>query len=255
MKKQLLPILFAIVGPYVLGLNVAQAQEVDASKPTNFYPTLTNNVEYNSKDSGSDVWGYRGEFVYPPSERWLFQAEVPLLYNTGTEKFGLSDVRVRAFWLPYKNYDNFFGAFGPSVDVFMPTGSFEDGLGTSSWSVSIGATGALMLADWIQTFPIVSYLYTGKPATDLIPESQKADRNGLTIQSITPVVFSDKLFAQVTPVWSLSDFEDEKTSRYIQELLVQYAIKSNLQASVFWRGVFKDKDHTFRAGLSIYFAG
>jgi hypothetical protein len=230
----------------------AQEQQIDASKPTNFYFTLVNNVEYLSREGGNDIYGYRAELVYPLSERHLLLGEVPLLYNDGTDKFGLSDVRLRYFWLPYKNYDNFFGAFGPSIDVFAPTGKYEDGLGSSSWSFSLGATGALMFADWIQTFPIVSYLYSGKPTTDAIPEGQKEDRHGVTIQSITPVVFSKKVFTQITPVWSLSDIEEEKTSRYIQEVLVQYALTPTLQVSGFWRGIFKDKSHTFRVGLVIF---
>ena len=180
-----------------LAAPAAQAQEeqqIDASKPTNFYPLLGNNIEYNSRETGGDRWGYRAELIYPPSDRWLFLAELPLLYNTDTEEFGLGDSRLRGFWLPYKDYDKFFGAFGPSVDVTMPTGSFEDGLGSSAWSVALGATGALMLADWIQTFPIVSYLYSGKPTTDLIPEDQKKERHGITIQAVTPIVFSEKFF-------------------------------------------------------------
>ena len=232
---------------------LAQEQEIDASKPTNFYPLLGNNLEYNSRETGGDIFGYRAELIYPPSEAHLFLFEAPLLYNEATDKFGLGDLRLRYFWLPYKNYDNFFGAFGPSIDIFAPTGRFEDGLGTSAWSLSLGATGALMFADWIQTFPIVSYLYTGKPTTDAIPEDRKQDRHGLTVQSITPIIFSEKLFAQITPIWSLADLEDERTSRYIQEVLLQYALTPTLQASAFWRGIFEDKDHTLRVGLVVFF--
>ena len=75
------------------------------------------------------------------------------------------------------------------------------------------------------------------------------------IQAITPVVFSDKLFSQITPIWSLSDFKDEKTSRYIQEVLLQYALNPTLQLSAFWRGVFEDNDHTVRLGLTVFFVG
>ena len=251
----------ALIAPVVLLVaccllaGPASAQEVDASKPTNFYPLLGNNLEYNARDAGGNLMGYRAELIYPPSQAHLFLFELPLLYNDTTEKFGVGDLRARYFWLPYKNYDNFFGAFGPSIDIFVPTGSFEDGLGSSSWSVSVGATGALMFADWIQTFPIASYLYTGKPTTDLIPEAQKQDRHGITVQSVTPIVFSEKFFTQITPIWSLSDFEDEKTSRYIQEVLVQYALTPTLQLSGFWRGVFADNDHTIRLGLVVFFVG
>ena len=100
-----------------------QAQDdanIDASKPTNFYSFLDNTLEYSSR-SNENVIGYRGKLTLTPSEAHLILGEVPLLYNDRTEKFGLGDLRVRYFWLPYKNYDKFVGAFGPSVDVFMPT--------------------------------------------------------------------------------------------------------------------------------------
>lgn len=202
----------------------ATGEEIDASKPTNFYTQLNNNLEYNSRDSGGNLIGYRGELLFPLNDRNLFLFEVPLLYNDGSEAFGVGDIRGRYFWLPYKNYEKFVGAFGPSVDIFAPTGNFEDGLGSSSWLVQPGVMTAFMFADWIQAFVVASYAYTSKPTTDLIPDSLKMDQHGLSLQSITPVVFSEKFFMQVTPIWSLGDVEDSNTSRYIQEVLAQYAV-------------------------------
>lgn len=232
------------------------AQEVDASKPTNFYPLLDNSLEYNSRESRGNLMGYRAQLIWPPSDKHLFLFEVPLLYNEGTKRFGLGDLRGRYFFLPYKNYDNFFSAFGPSIDVFAPTGSFESGLGGSTWSISPGVTAGLMLADWIQAFPIVSYQFVSKATTDLIPESRKRALSGLTFQAIIPVVFTQAFFAQITPVYAISDLEDaSSSSRYIQEVLLAYSLAPTLQASVFWRGNFEDKDHTVRAGVTVFFVG
>ena len=140
------------------------AQEIDASKPTNFYSFIDNSLEYT--DSSNAVYGYRANLTLAPSEKHLVLAEIPLLYNEGTDKLGLGDIRARYFFLPYKNYDRLLGAFGPSLDVFAPTGSYEDGLGSSSWVISPGITVGLMAADWIQFFPILSYQYTSEPDTD-----------------------------------------------------------------------------------------
>jgi len=230
----------------------AQAQEIDASKPTNFYTQLINNLEYISKPSGGNQMGYRAEFIYPPSEEHLIHGEIPLLYNDNSKKFGLGDLRVRYFWLPYKNYEKFFGAFGPSMDIFLPTGSFEDGIGTSSWVIVPGITVGLMAADWIQFFPIVSYQYISKPTTDSIPESEKKSRNGFTFQVITPIVFSDKFFMQVTPIYQANDIGDERQDRYIQELLAQYIMTSTMQISGFFRGNFKDDVYSYRLGLVMF---
>ena len=80
--------------------------------------------------------------------------------------------------------------------------------------------------------------------TDLIPESEKEARHGLSIQAITPIVFSPKFFVQVTPVYSNNDLGTSGSGTYIQELLAQYALKETLQSSGFYRGVFADNDHT-----------
>ena len=236
-------------------VGIVRAQEVDASKPTNFYPLLDNSLEYNARDEGGDLFGYRAVLTYPPSQAHTFTLEVPLLYNTETEVFGLGDARLRYFFLPYKNYDKFFGAFGPSIDIFTPTGSFESGLGASSWSFSPGVTVGLMIADWIQTFPIASYILGTKPSTDLIPEDEKKVTHGISLQAITPVVFSESFFVQVTPVWSMGDVTRGETSRYIQELVAAYALTPTLQLTAFWRGVFADNDHTIRVGLTVFFVG
>ena len=251
-QKQLL----LVLGIFLFGLNVEAQEEketvIDPSKPTNFYTQLINQLEYNSRKSGGDIMGYRGEIQFAPSESHLFLAELPLLYNDQSGNFGLGDARVRYFYLPYKNYEKFVGAFGPSIDIFMPTGSFENGLGSSSWLIQPGVTVGLMIADWIQMFPILSYQYTSKPSTDLIPEEMKMDQHGISFQIITPIIFSENFFMQVTPVYTASNFGDARRDRYIQELFGQYKINSKLQASFFYRGIFQDEDHTVRLGLIVF---
>ena len=69
---------------------IAQDQEVDASKPTNFYTQLYNHLEYESRKTGGDLMGYRAEFLYAPSEAHLLLAEIPLLYHNGKEKLSWS---------------------------------------------------------------------------------------------------------------------------------------------------------------------
>jgi hypothetical protein len=109
-----------------------------------------------------------------------------------------------------------------------------------------------MFADWIQTFPVLAYLYTSKPTTDLIPESEKEAKHGLSLQFITPIVVNPQFFMQVTPIYSNIDLGTSGSGTYIQEFLAQYAIMETLQVSGFYRGVFSDNDHTIRFGLVIY---
>lgn len=236
----------------VLMTNIsAQEVEIDASKPTNFYSFIDNTLEYQSSNT-QNIYGYRGNLTLAPSSEHLVLAEIPLMYNDRTSKFGLGDIRIRYFWLPYKDYSRFIGAFGPSVDIFAPTGNYADGLGSSSWVVSPGVTVGLMAADWIQFFPILSYQYVSKQTTDQIPESQKKSRQGLTFQIITPIVFSDKFFMQVTPIFSINDFDDSRQDRFAAELFASYAVHTTIQVTGFFRGNFEDEVYTYRLGLTMF---
>ena len=226
-------------------------QEIDASKPTNFYTFLDNTLELtNSRNQ--NVFGYRGNLTYAPSGEHLILGELPLLYNDRTKKFGVGDIRARYFWLPYKNYSQFVGAFGPSVDVFLPTGSFEDGLGASSFLVSPGLTVGLMVEEYIQFFPILSYQFVSEPTTDLIPDSLKKTRHGLTFQVLIPIVFSPEFFMQFTPVFSKNDFDDEKQDRFAQEIFASYAFVEGMQLTGYFRGNFEDKVYAYRLGLTVF---
>lgn len=229
-----------------------QAQDdIDASKPTNFYTLLDNTIE-NTNSPNQNVFGYRGKFLYAPSEAHLVLGEVPLLYNTRTEKFGVGDLRARYFFLPYKNYDKFLGAFGPSVDIFFPTGNFDDGLGSDRFIVSPGITVGLMAAEWIQFFPIISYQYASARVGDVPDGIPNESTSGLTFQVITPVVFSDKFFVQITPIFKMNNLGDERQDRFQQELFAAYSITADKQITGFYNGNFKDEVHQLAVGLTVF---
>ena len=226
--------------------------EIDASKPTNFYSFLDNTLEYSSQPN-QNVMGYRGKLTLALSEANLVLVEVPLLYNDRTSKFGLGDLRARYFFLPYKNYDKFLGAFGASVDIFAPTGSFENGIGSGRWVISPGVTAGLMAADWIQFFPILSYRYASKPVFDNPPANIDEASNGLTFQVIVPIIFSEKFFMQLTPAYNMNDYRFANQDRFVQEVFAAYTLNPKMQVTGFYSGNFEDKIHTFSAGLSIFF--
>ncbi|MBB6462541.1 hypothetical protein [Flammeovirga kamogawensis] len=247
MKQSFICLVFLLLSNILF----AQDEEIDASKPTNFYTQLYNHLEYNYSKDGPDTFGYRAEFMFAPSEAHLLLAELPLLHNTGTNKTGIGDFRARYFYLPYKNYDKLLGAFGPSVDVFAPTGDYDKGLGTGTWLVQPGVTVGLMFADWIQAFPILSYQYTSSPVIDR-PELLDEAQHGISFQIITPIIFSEKFFMQVTPIYTASNLSKDRNDRYIQEVVAQYALSDKLQISSFYRGIFKDNNHTARLALLVF---
>ncbi len=249
---------FKIIGLFLISISVFQdvsaqdeVDEIDASKPTNFYNTLDNSLEFSQRPN-ANVFGYRGNLTFALSESHLLLAEVPLLYNDATKHFGLGDLRARYFWLPYKNYDKFFGAFGPSLDVFAPTGNVDKGIGTGSWVISPGLTLGLMVADWIQVFPIVSYQYVSKSKTDLIPEDQKMDAHGLSIQAIVPIILSDEFFISVTPIYRLNNFSDKGSERFVQEFAAVYVLNEKIQLTSYFSANSKDDLYVFRLGTTIF---
>lgn len=232
-----------------------QAQQsetpIDASKPTNFYTSLNNAFEFASHKT-HNIFGYRGNLNFAPSDPHLIMVEVPVLYNDQTSKFGFSDIRVRYFWLPYKNYDSFIGAFGPSVDVFTPTGSFTNGLGAGRWIISPGITVGLMATDRLQFFPIISYQYASRPVyNNPSPETDNVI-HGLTFQIITSIVLSDKFFLQITPVYKMNNINDEREDRFVQELFASFSITEKIQMTGFYEGNFQEKIHTASLGLTVF---
>ncbi len=257
---KILPLLFAMLFTTSVlaqedepsNVNEVTDERIDASKPTNFYSFLDNTLEYSGQKN-QNVFGYRGKLTLALSEAHLVLAEVPLLYNDRTEKFGLGDFRARYFWLPYKNYDKVFGAFGPSIDIFAPTGSFEDGLGSGRWILSPGVTVGIMAAEWIQFFPILSYQYASKPVYDDPTPAADMATHGLSFQVITPIVFSDKFFIQLTPIFKMNNFEDERNDRFEQEVFASYSINPKMQITGFYSGKFEDENHTVSAGFTIFF--
>ena len=135
----------------------------DPSKPTNVYNRLSNNLEYNFLKNGSRTFGYRANFVLVShNQRNSVHIEIPLLYSTFSQRFGLSDIRFRYYWIPYKDYSKKPGAFGFLVDSYMPVGSLKYGLGRGRWIFAPGLSTAFVFGRF-STFPILSYLYMIKP--------------------------------------------------------------------------------------------
>jgi hypothetical protein len=245
-------ILFSIIG--LIPAQDQAAKEKDNSKPTNVYSQIDNFLEYTSYKT-YNTFGYNPKISYTPNEDNALNLEVPFLYSTKTNKFGLSDIRLRYFYIPYRDYSKTFGAFGASMDIIAPTGSYEDGLGSSSWRFSPGFTFGLMLNEsrTISAFPVISYIYTTKPATDLIPEDQKEVDHGLNIQVISSFVLSDDAFLLVTPIYDLKDLKDEREDEFIIEIENVFDIaRDKYQVGWFYRGAFASNSHTFRVFFTVF---
>ncbi|ANQ50615.1 hypothetical protein MY04_3250 [Flammeovirga sp. MY04] len=232
------------------GLTFAQNTEevIDASKPTNFYSQMDIQFEHAG---ASDQYGLRNSFIIAPSEKHLILGELPILHNTRTGATGIGDVRLRYFYLPYKNYDKLLGAFGPSIDVYAPTGNVDKGLGNGRWVVAPGLTLGVMAFEKVQFFPIISYQYMSEKAGMLNENGENVALHGMTFQVITPIVFSPKMYVQVTPIVQLPDFRRAETN-VACEVLLAYSIREKIQLSGFYKAD-KTYGQTFRVGTTLFF--
>jgi len=233
-------------------INAQEAEpKKDNSKPTNVYSQVDNFLEFKTTPEYNTI-GYNPRISYAPHENHSFVLDVPLLYNTGSEKFGLSDIRLRYFGITYRNYEKFFGAFGASMDIILPTGKYEDRLGSSSWRISPGITMGLILnqTQTISIFPVLSYTYTSKPTSDEVPEELKEVDHGASAQFISSFIVNDDFFFLLTPIYDIKDINDESEDEFLLEVEpVVDIFKDRFQAGIFYRGAFKSKTHT----ISIYF--
>jgi hypothetical protein len=253
MNKMRTYLLFLITVFCCTGSVCAQNEEpIDASKPTNFYSYLNNAVEFISREKKGNLVGYRANITWSPSERHLILGEVPLQYNTLKGKFGVGDIRARYFYLPYKNYEKFFGAFGPSVDIIAPVGSVANGIGNGRWIIAPGLAGALMFAEWFQVFPVLSYQYLSKPISS-DTNAVNDPMNGITLQFISVFALSQKAFIVVTPTFNQLYLNGTGSFSYIQELSFGYMVGPKGQLSAYLKGDFKDNLYQMSFGYTVFF--
>ena len=237
-----------------LSLVALFSQEKDNSKPTNLYSQIDNFIEFVHAPE-FNTFGYNPRISYAPNEAISFVLEVPLRYNDFSQKFGLADVRLRTFYVPYKNYEKTLGSFGASLDIIAPTGNYENGFGSSSWRISPGVIFGIMLnkKQTISMFPNLSYTYTSTPSSNLIPDELKETDHGLSLQLINSFVLGDDAFILITPIYDIKDIADTKEDEFILEIEPVFDIfKDKYQAGLFYRGAFRSQVHTFSINFTIF---
>ena len=243
---------------FLLNLFNASAQDsltarFDPSKPTNLYDRLSNNLEYNFLKNGSRTYGYRANLVLASrDQRNSVHIEIPLLYSTFSQKFGLSDIRLRYYWIPYKHYSRKPGAFGLLLDSYMPTGSLKNGLGRGRWIFAPGLSTAFVFGRF-STFPIISYLYSGEIRGSKTSSMGAGTLNGYMIQSICVYKFR-KSYLDCTPIFMKNSYSNNGKDDFVLEGNYLHMVKPNkMQVGCFARRYFHGKSTTLRAALRIYF--
>ena len=227
---------------------------IDPSKPTNLYTRLSNNLEYSFLKGGKKLYGYRANFIWASGrQHHSAYMELPLLYATSSKKFGLSDIRIRYYWIPYRNYAKKPGAFGLVIDSYLPTGKLEDGLGRGRWIIASGISTAFVFGKF-STFPIVFYLHNGEIRNDKISSINKKASNGYIIQSICVYKIDKKSYLDCTPIFLKNSYTNAGNDDFMLEGNYLYMVKQNkMQVGCFFRRIFHGNTTTIRAGIRLYF--
>ncbi len=228
--------------------------EKDNSKPTNVYSQVDNYFEY-ATGPGYHTYGYNPRLSYTPNEDNLILVDLPFKYHSVSQKFGLSDVRVRYFNIPYRDYSKTFGSFGVSLDVTAPVGNYDHQLGSSSWRLSPGLTCGIM-ADKTGTlsfFPTLSYTYTTKPTAENVPEELNEADHGANFQVLASYVINDDAFFLLTPIWDMKDVDDAREDEFILEAELVFDIfRDKFQCGVFYRGAFQSKLYAYSLNFTLF---
>lgn len=228
--------------------------EVDPSKMTNLYTQVNMLAEYTSKKDGTHLYGTRFNIQYAYNPDNLFLIEVPFLHNTQTKKSGISDMRIRYFNVIKRNITKKFIAIAPFIDVTLPTGSYLNGLGSSSTSVTTGLVFGYTLSPKISLFPGIGYTYITKPSTDRIANSKKHDANGISLQTNLSYSISKDMFFFFNPTLSMLKSNGVWKNIWGGEFNFNYIVEPNkMKINAGYFPNFTTKLDTFRIGMTMYF--
>ncbi|HXL54854.1 MAG TPA: hypothetical protein VN958_01270, partial [Chitinophagaceae bacterium] len=198
-------------------------------------------------------FGYRGNFVWASKRQdHAVYAELPLLYAASSNKFGLSDMRFRYYWVPYRNYSKKPGAFGFALDAYAPTGKFENDLGMGRWIAAPGITTAFVFGSF-STFPVLSYLHCSGILSDKVSAENKKELNGFIMQFVCVYKFSKKNYLDCTPYFIKNSYTNAGKDDFQVESNYLYMVKKNkLQVGGFVRRIFRGNVTTVRASVRLY---
>jgi hypothetical protein len=226
--------------------------EIDPTKPTNLYTQVNAAFEYQSGKS-VDRYGVRFNVQKAFNPDNLLLLEIPLLYNDGTNKFGLSDIRVRYFTAVKRNISKTFIAIVPFADVSIPTGQYNNGLGTSNWSFAAGSVFGFVISKQLSLFPGASYVHITKPTTDLIPEAFKYNSDGIGLQFNASYSINKKTFLFVNPTPTFLNTNGNWKSIWTGEVnLNRIIIPNKFKINAYWGPNFTTDIHILRLGGTIY---
>ena len=232
--------------------NEPEKKEIDPSKPTNLYTQFNANLEFQSSKA-QNLYGVRTNIQYAPNSNNLILLELPILYNDHNSKVGLGDIRFRYFNAVKRNISNSFIAIAPFADIGIPTGSFKNGLGTSSWSLAGGVVFGFILSKNLSFFPGINYVHITKPKTNLIPDINKLSSNGIGIQFNASYVINKSTYLFINPNPSFLNTNGTWKTIWASEFNLNKIIMPNrFKMNISFNPNFTYEIYTFRLGGTFF---
>lgn len=230
----------------------ASKKDIDPSKPTNLYTQVNLNLEYQNGEQ-QNLYGARVNVQYAINPDNLFLVELPFLYNDATSAFGVGDMRIRYFNAIKRNITKSFIAIAPFADISAPTGSYKNGLGTSSWSLGAGVVFGFILSKKLSVFPGINYVHITKPSSGLIAEENKFSKNGVGFQFNASYVINKKTFLFINPIPVFINTNGNWNSSWTAECSFNRIIVPNkYKMNVGWYPNFTADVNTFRLGGTFF---
>lgn len=227
-------------------------KDIDPSNPTNLYTQLNFTLESQTGPKTS-LFGLNTKVQYAFNPDNLILVEVPLYQNSIKSKFGLGDSRVRYYRVAKKNISKRVMALVPFTDITIPTGSYKSGLGSSSWSLSVGAVVGVLINKKLSLFPGLSYVHITKPSTDLIPDPLKFSANGIGVQLNASYKFNKSTFMFINPTPSFVNANGKWKSIWAAEFNLNKIITPNkFKVNLGWNPNFTTEIHTVRLGATVF---
>lgn len=238
----------------LLGRNNDGPPEIrpDTSRPTSLYSQIQISPQWERNSEGANLFGLKGNFSKAWSEnRHQVTGGIFRLYNDQTGKFGSGDGLIRYMGTLRNNADSAFGSLAGFLDVSIPTGNYDDGLGASRWAFSPGIMGNLTFNPKFELFPAISYTYATSPTAEAIADEDKTSSHDLTLGT-TAVIKFDSWFLWVTPTLAFQDLNGNSHQKFKLEIRPSIMVADGrIQLGTAFSRDFENRSNSVKAFVGI----
>lgn len=227
-------------------------KEIDPSNPTNLYTQLNGSLEYQSFEN-NNIYGTKFNVQYAFDPANLILVDLPIRHNEATKKTSIADVRLRYYHVAKKGITKQFIALVPYLDVYIPVGSYKNGLGTGSWSMGAGLLCGFVFTTKFSFFPGVIYSHITKPNTDLIPDYDKVSSDGIGLQFNTTYKFTSRTFLSINPSPSFRNTIGNWKTTWEGDINFNHIVTPNkFKINAGWTKNFTNNINIFKVGATVY---